>query len=229
MTRDAIEVFMSKRDSIGHKAEAFFDDLWGKGDPWELETSAYESARYARLLGAIDQRRYPNVLEIGCGAGSFTKRLAPLAQRLLAVDVSQEAIRKAQVAFGPTSQVEFRVANIMDYDPQAEGPWDLIVMSEMIYFLGWLYSFFEVSWFASRLFDATRSGGRLLLANSQGDAKDPLLLPWIIRTYRDLFVNVGYTVEKEEIFQAQKSGVEFEVLISLFTKANPEPIGSGGA
>jgi hypothetical protein len=44
------------------------------------------------------------------------------------------------------------------------------------------------------------------------------LLPWLIRTYRDLFRNVGYQLEAEEIFQGTKNGVDFEVLISLFAK-----------
>jgi SAM-dependent methyltransferase len=209
---------MTGRDGIDRKAHAFFDDLWARGDPWELETSMYEDARYDRLLQILDQRCYANVLEIGCGAGAFTKRLAPLSQRLLALDVSAQAIGKAQAALGSTGNVEFRVANIMEHDPQQSGPWDLIVMSETIYFLGWLYSFFDVAWLTSRLLAATRPGGQLLLANSQTGMSDPLLLPWVIRTYRDLFVNVGYVLLKEETFCAQKNGVDFEVLISLFTK-----------
>jgi hypothetical protein len=56
------------------------------------------------------------------------------------------------------------------------------------------------------------------LANTQVGAGEPLLLPWIIRTYHDLFLNVGYELRNEEIFRAQKSGVDFEVLISLFCK-----------
>jgi SAM-dependent methyltransferase len=165
-------------------------------------------------------------LEIGCGAGAFTKRLVPRAQRLLALDVSAHAIGKAQAALSSAKHVEFRVANIMEHDPQQGGPWDLIVMSETIYFLGWLYSFFDVAWLTSRLLAATRPGGQLLLANSQTGMNDPLLLPWVIRTYHDLFVNVGYVLQKEETFRAQKNGVEFDVLISLFTKSATESLSS---
>ena len=39
--------------------------------------------------------------------------------------------------------VEFRVANVMEFNPRSEGPWDLVVMNEMICFLGWLYPFFQ--------------------------------------------------------------------------------------
>jgi hypothetical protein len=72
--------------------------------------------------------------------------------------------------------VEFRVANIIDYDVQAEGPWGLIVMSDTVYFLGWLYSLFDLCWLASQLIKATREGGELLLANLQGEAHGPLFL-----------------------------------------------------
>ena len=209
---------MNDREGVASKARAFFDDLWADGDPWQLETSPFEHERYARLLGILDQPSYSRILEIGCGAGAFSRLLAPLAERLLALDISANAISTAQTTPGTPKQVEFRVANIMDYKPKNEGEWNLIVMSETIYYLGWLYSFFDVCWLASELFEATGPGGQLLLANTQGNAGEPLLLSWIIRTYHDLFLNVGYELRNEEIFRAQKSGVDFEVLISLFCK-----------
>jgi len=50
------------------------------------------------------------------------------------------------------------------------------------------------------------------------EGNDKLLLPYITRTYRDLFLNVGYRLEREEIFPGTKNGVDYEILISLFTK-----------
>ena len=47
---------------------------------------------------------------------------------------------RARAAQSDLKQVEFRVGNIMDYNLREEEPWDLIVMSETVYFLGWLYS-----------------------------------------------------------------------------------------
>jgi hypothetical protein len=57
-----------------------------------------------------------------------------------------------------------------------------------------------------------------MLANSMDENEDWLLRPWIIRTYRDLFVNVGYTIESEKIHTATKREVEFEVLMTLYCK-----------
>ena len=106
----------------------------------------------------------------------------------------------------------------MEYNIRANAPWDLVVMNETICYLGWLYSFFDVSWLAAELFTATRNGGRLLMANTCGGVNDYLLLPWITQTYHDLFVNVGYRIESEQIFRGIKDGVDIEVLISLFSK-----------
>jgi hypothetical protein len=52
------------------------------------------------------------------------------------------------------ADVDFRVANIMDYKPQVDGPWDLILFSDTMCYLGWLYPFFDVAWLAVQLFDA---------------------------------------------------------------------------
>jgi 2-polyprenyl-3-methyl-5-hydroxy-6-metoxy-1,4-benzoquinol methylase len=212
-----------EREQARVKARSYFNELWMSGDPWELETSPFEHQRYANLVGMLDQPRYGRVLEIGCGAGTFTSRLAPLSDHILALDVSSEAIAKAQSAHSDLRHVEFRAANIMDFDLRAHGRWDLIVLSETVYFLGWLYSFFDVSWLASEIFEATQPGGNALLANTQFESGEPLLRTSIIRTYRDLFLNVGYALVSEKIFPGEKHGVTLEVLMSLFRKDDSAP------
>jgi predicted TPR repeat methyltransferase len=200
------------------KAEAFFEDLWKQGDPWSFETSEFEQVKYERQMAILGGRRYGRALEIGCGAGVFTRMLPRLADQILGIDVSATAIARARDLTAGSEAVSFRVANIMEHDAQAEGPWDLVVMSETICYLGWLYSFFELGWLAAQLFEATAPGGRLIMANTCGGVDEYLMRPSLIRTYRDLFVNVGYQVKAEEIFQGTKNDVQIEVLITLFEK-----------
>jgi predicted TPR repeat methyltransferase len=213
---------MTERELIDQKIRTFMDSLWERGDPWDFESSAYERDRCVHLLKMLAGQRYTRVLEIGCGAGYLTRLLAPHADQLVALDISQTAIERARALSTRQTGVDFRVANIMEYKPQADGPWDLIVFSDTMCYLGWLYPFFDVAYLAVQLFDATRSGGRLMLANSMGENDDWLLRPWIIRTYRDLFVNVGYTIEGEEAYKAAKKGVDFEVLMTLYRKLPEE-------
>ena len=213
---------MTERELVDQKIRTFMDNLWEQGDPWDFESSAYERDRCVQLLKMLEGTRYARVLEIGCGAGYLTRLLAPHADQIVALDISQTAIERARALSTRQTGVDFRVANIMEYKPQADGPWDLIVFSDTMCYLGWLYPFFDVAYLAVQLFDATRSGGRLMLANSMGENDDWLLRPWIIRTYRDLFVNVGYTIETEEVYKAAKKGVEFEVLKTLYRKLPEE-------
>ena len=71
----------------------------------------------------------------------------------------------------------------------------------------------------------TPEGGRLLMTNTAGQVKDRLHRPWILRTYRDLFVNVGNVLESEERFPGEKDGVSLEALICLYRKpAGAEPV-----
>jgi SAM-dependent methyltransferase len=203
------------RARIDTQAREFFDGLWRQGDYWELRTSPFERARLERQLSLIAGRRYGRALELGCGTGEFSVALRDLADVLVAIDISPTAIARAVET---TPRIDFRVANIMDHDLQADGPWDLIVLSETMYYLGWLYPFADVAWRAAEMFHTTRVGGRLLLANTSGGVEDGLIRPWLVRTYRDLFVNVGYALEKEEVFTGTKHGVDIEIVMTLFVK-----------
>jgi SAM-dependent methyltransferase len=209
---------MIERERAGQHAREFFDALWCKGDPWDIEGAELTCREHDRLIALLDGQRYRRVLEIGCGAGVFTRRLTAIADAVVALDIAPAAIERARALNAGPAAVEFRVANVMDYDPRIGGPWDLVVMAEMIYLLGWLYPFFDVAWLASQLFAATADGGRLLLANTTYGMEHPLLLPWVIRTYHDLFRNVGYQTESEETLRGVKDGVELEILISRFVK-----------
>ena len=213
---------MADRESLDAKARTFFDTLWTQGDPWAFETSAFEAAKYERQIDMIGDRRYPRALEIGCGAGVFTRRLASIADEVLAIDVSSAAIAIAESRRTPG--IRFRVANVMEFDPAADAPWDLVVMSETIYYLGWLYPFFDVAWLAGQLHNATRPGGRLLMANTFGQTHDYLLRPWILATYHDLFVNVGFEVERDEMFRGMKNDVELESQLLLFVRTSAEAV-----
>lgn len=217
---------MTDRGRLADRARTFFDDLWKEGDPWGFETSHYDHESYAIQLALVSDRRYASALEIGCGSGTFSRRLAPVTDRLLSIDVAPAAIAAARAAGGERT-IEYRVANIMEDDVESEGPFDLVVLSETIYYLGWLYPFFDVCWLAHRLFEATRPGGRLLMANTCGGLDDYLLRPGIIRTYRDLFANVGFDAERESTARGLKNAVTLEALVTLFGRPHAGVMGTG--
>lgn len=195
----------------------YFEQLWADGDPWTLETSAYDQGKYDREIEMLGGRRVGAVLELGCAAGSFTRRLAPLADRIVGVDVADAAIARARAATAPP-HVEYRVADLMAFDPVAEGPWDLIVLSETIYYVGWQYPFFDVAWLARQLFESARPGGTLLMTNTAATHGHYLQQEWLLHAYRDLVLHAGFTLETSTRYRGAKGGDAFEALICVFSK-----------
>ena len=51
-----------------------------------------------------------------------------------------------------------------------------------------------------------------------GETVGYLLRPWLISTYRDLFLNVGFQPEHEEVFRGAKDGIQLEALITLLQR-----------
>jgi 2-polyprenyl-3-methyl-5-hydroxy-6-metoxy-1,4-benzoquinol methylase len=206
------------RATAGREARQFLDELWAESDPWSLDDSELDQRRYRRQAELLGDRRYSRALEIGCAGGSFTRTLAPLCDELVAIDIAEAAIERARAATADEPAVDLRVVNVMDLDLEREGTWDLVVLTETVYYLGWKYPMFEVGWLAHSLHEASRPGGRLLLVNTISSDEE-IMSHWLIRSYRDLFANVGYAVEREESMRGVKETVEFEILISLFAKS----------
>src|SRR5262249_7747985 len=148
---------------------------------WASLGSGDWRAVYERQFGLLDGRSYPRALELGCGAGGFTAPLAGLSGHLGAVGIAPPAVEHARARVGSGGRVEFRVADVMDCEVAREGPWDLIVMNDTIYYLGSVYTFVEIAWLAAEIFAGTSPGGRFLMANCSAaiEGEDEDMRPWI--------------------------------------------------
>ena len=60
--------------------------------------------------------RCEEVLEIGCGSGSFARALAARSGHVLALDLSPEMIRMARERSAPFQNIDFQVGDILDWD-----------------------------------------------------------------------------------------------------------------
>jgi len=60
-------------------------------------------------------------LEIGCGKGEFSRRLAERSARVLALDLSPEMIRIARANSASQSNIEFQIADVTTYNLPTEG------------------------------------------------------------------------------------------------------------
>jgi SAM-dependent methyltransferase len=113
---------------------SFFDDLYEHSDdPWSFATSDYERRKYAHTLSSLGAPRFERALEVGCSIGVFTELLARVTGRLLAIDVSERALDRARRRLHGRRGVRF--AQVTFPEDLPAGHWDLIICSEVLYYL----------------------------------------------------------------------------------------------
>lgn len=135
----------------------YFEGLYSSStDPWGFETSEYESRKYGRTLAVLRDRRYAKALEVGASIGVFTQMLAPFCDELLGVDASEKAVAVARERLAEYPGARLEVRELPEEMP--EGAFDLIVASEVLYYLPR-----DVMLETLRRFEASiEPGGRLL-------------------------------------------------------------------
>lgn len=158
----------------------YFEELYATSpDPWDFATSGYEAAKYTRTVAALEGRRYGRVLELGCSIGVLTALLAPWCDELVAIEPVAAARRQARERTAGLPHVEVRDGAAPDALPP--GPWDLVVASEVLYYL----DVPALTVTLGHLEDGLRPGGHLLAVHwtpptttypQQGDAVHEQLL-----------------------------------------------------
>jgi SAM-dependent methyltransferase len=105
--------------------------LYADGDdPWGFRTSSYEQEKFRATAEALSRRTYGSALEIGCGNGELARHIAPRCARYCGVDAVGKALDAARRAV-PNARF---VQAFLPCDLPA-GPHDLIILSEVLYFL----------------------------------------------------------------------------------------------
>jgi peptidoglycan/xylan/chitin deacetylase (PgdA/CDA1 family) len=105
--------------------------LFASEDPWSYGDT-YEQTKRAHTLEILESRKYNRVLEIGCGEGWLSEALAPLAEQLIAIDISNIALERARRRCAAHERVTFEQMNAFRTLPA--GPFDLIVCAEFLYY-----------------------------------------------------------------------------------------------
>ena len=100
------------RDLAGRNTE----EIWG----WDSPAGRVRADRRARLFIELDKiTSGARILELGCGTGEFTRRVAPSRARLVALDLSTDLLRKARERV--PSSVRFMIgdAHLLPFDSGA--------------------------------------------------------------------------------------------------------------
>ena len=133
--------------------ESYFDALYnGNSDPWQYQTRWYEKRKRDMCLAILPQSQYKYGIELGCGNGMLSELLAQRCQALVSIDGNHQAVQLAKARLSGLPHVKVIQGVIPDRlltlenalldtyplssdTPTRESPFDLIVISEILYYL----------------------------------------------------------------------------------------------
>ncbi|WP_352339209.1 class I SAM-dependent methyltransferase [Psychrobacter sp. 16-MNA-CIBAN-0192] len=134
-------------------SESYFDALYKDNtDPWQYQTRWYEKRKRDICLAILPQSQYNNAIELGCGNGVLSELLAQRCLTLVSIDGNQRAVQLAKARLTEVSHVKViqgMIPNrlmtlndaVLEAYPLTDGtstnksPFDLIVISEILYYL----------------------------------------------------------------------------------------------
>jgi hypothetical protein len=153
--------------TVSHDADHFRRLYAHSADPWAFRTSPNEQEKYRRTIEALGERRFRSGFEPGCSIGVLTRMLATRCDALLAGDIVEEPLNTARISCDDQPWVRFVRLRIPAEWP--DGQFDLIVLSEVLYFL----SCRDIAAVAARTLACLDTDGVVLSVNWRGHGDDP--------------------------------------------------------
>lgn len=101
-----------------------------KPEGWDFDGSWYEQRKRAVTLAALPRQRWRSALELGCATGVLTDALTERADDVLGTDIAAAPLERARRR---APRARFVQAALPAEWP--DGRWDLVVMSEVGYYL----------------------------------------------------------------------------------------------
>ncbi|MEU1296850.1 class I SAM-dependent methyltransferase [Streptomyces sp. NPDC005840] len=112
---------------------SYFEAMYrGAADPWHLAERWYERRKYDLTVAALPRRRYRRAFEPACSVGELTLRLAERCDAVLACDRVASAAGTAAHRLRDLPHVDVRRLTVPAEWP--DGTFDLIVLSELLYY-----------------------------------------------------------------------------------------------
>jgi SAM-dependent methyltransferase len=143
-------------------------------DPWASASPRYryQGLKYDRLVALLPERRFTNVLDLGCGLGLLSQKLAGRADHVLGMDIAESAVERARVRAAAFPNLRFEAGDILNLPPTLLGKFDLIVVADVLYYLSPLNDAVLQS-VIQRIAGLLSPGGVCLLANHFFFSADP--------------------------------------------------------
>jgi len=150
-----------------HGNAAAFDAVYQSGDPWASADPRYryQQHKYDVITALLPDRRYASALDLGTGVGLLARRLAARADQVLGIDISPAAVAQATAAHADIANLRFAEGDILHLPESLDGTFDLIALTDSLYYLPPPLTDATLKMLALRLARLLQPGGLCLLAN----------------------------------------------------------------
>jgi 2-polyprenyl-3-methyl-5-hydroxy-6-metoxy-1,4-benzoquinol methylase len=139
--------------------QLYFNYLYRKSDPYRVDSTA-EANKFEHAFSLLGDRHFEKGVEIGCGEGRNTWRVAEICDKVRALDISDAAIRRAKKN-NLLPNVEFATFDLVT--ESLRPAFDYIFCSEMLYYL----HLNQLDPAIRQLVSATKPGGIIHLLHSR--------------------------------------------------------------
>jgi SAM-dependent methyltransferase len=152
-----------------HGSRAAFDAAYSTfDDPWQAASPKYryQSWKYDHLIESLPgDRRFKHALDLGCGLGLLTSKLAEVADRVTGIDIADEAIARAARRTAGLSNIAYQQGDASELPRSLNGQFDLVVIADTLYYLPPPITAAALKRISMRIGELLVPGGVCLLAN----------------------------------------------------------------
>ncbi len=158
-------------------SKAAFDELYSgapENDPWGSAGPQflYQRHKYDSIISLVPQRRYRRAIDLGCGGGLFSQRLAAIADEVVGLDVSSVAVEQATHRAEKFPNLRFMQGDILHLPDDLDGGFDLVTILDAIYYLPPPIEDAMLKALVLRLTKLAAPGGTIVIANHYFSGQD---------------------------------------------------------
>ena len=164
-----------ERTRAASDARVAFEEIYTRSaDPWASAAPRYryQQRKYEQIMALLPNRRFHHALDLGCGLGLLSQRLAKRSDMVLGIDIASAALGHACERGAGIANLTFSQGDILDLSVELNGRFDLVVLADTLYYLTPL-SDNLLKTLSTRIADLLMPGGLCLLANHFFFAAEP--------------------------------------------------------
>ncbi len=137
-----------------------YNNLFSTGNPYDSKAHIMLYQKSVELIKKYTKKNYL-LLDIGCGDGRLERSLFKYCQRILGIDISEVAIKKAMLK-NKVRNVKFLVDSIESFKPKEK--FDVVTM------LNFIEHVYDLNTVMKKVYKLMKPGGFLIITSRNRDA-----------------------------------------------------------